>query len=608
VRRTTVSLLDVLVPGTDTDDLYERLQLLPFVDSERDGLHLHDVVQEAIAEATKAGDPTGYREYRRAAWRQLRKEVMTAGAPELWRFTADLLYLIENPVCREAFFPSSIHPLAVEPAAAEHSDSIESIARLHDGPEATDALCAWWKNAPGSFSVARDEEGTIVGFYCMFDPLSVDAVDRTKDPIFDAWMTHLEANPVPDGQVVLFIRRWLGTADGERPSGVQAACWLDIKRSYMELRPRLRRVYLTVTDFDPYAAVAAELGFQPIAEAFVDLDDTTYHSAALDFGPGSVDGWLSALIATELAIPEEEEQAAPAVSQEIPEEIPERLGHYRLMERLGAGGMGEVFVAEDTKLERRVAIKILPPQFASDPERLLRFEREAKALAALNHPNIVTIYSVEKVEGIHLLAMELVDGATLDGKIRTDGMELDDFFNLAIPLAESLAVAHNRGIIHRDLKPGNVMVSTEGRVKVLDFGLAKLRYDHALGDQERELPTEQLTSDGRILGTVTYMSPEQVKGKRLDPRSDIFSLGVVLYQMTTGSLPFKGETAAELISSILRDSPSPVTEIRHELPNHLGRIVRRCLEKDPDRRYQSALDLRNELEDLKTEILSEVVT
>ena len=600
VRRTTVSLLGSLIPGSDTEDLYAHLQTLPFVDSERDGLHRHDVGQEAIAVATKAGDPSSYREYRRAAWRQLRKEVVTAGAPDLWRLTADLLYLIENPVCREAFFPSTVHPLAVEPATPDHAEAIESIALLHDGPEATHALCSWWASCPESFSIARDTDGRIVGFYSMFDQHSVGDDERRRDPLIDAWMDHLESTPVPDGQVVLFIRRWLGIEDGEHPSGVQAACWLDIKRSYMELRPRLQRVYLTVRDFAPYAAVAQELGFNPIGEASVDFDGDTYYSAALDFGPDSVDGWLSRLIAAELGIPADE-PSAPKPS-DLPERIPERLNHYRLMRPLGAGGMGEVYLAEDTRLERKVAVKILPSHLASDPERLGRFEREAKALAALNHPNIVTIYSVEEFEGVHFLVIELVDGMTLAEKIQNTGLDLEQFFDLAVPLVDSLAVAHRNGIIHRDLKPGNVMVSYDGRVKVLDFGLAKLRRDHALAGDESEHSTEQLTAEGQIFGTVAYMSPEQVKGERLDSRSDIFALGVLLYEMATGRRPFRGDTSAELMSSILRDTPPSITEVRGELPDHLGRILRRCLEKDPNRRCQSALDLKHELGDVRSEL------
>jgi hypothetical protein len=528
---------------------------------------------------------------------------VTAGSPELWRFTADLLYLIENPVCREAFFPSTAHPLAVEPAADHDAGAIEEITRLHDGPEATDGLLAWWRASPESFAVTRDGEGATVGFYCMFDPKAVGGEERALDPLIDAWMNHLEANPVPEGQAVLFIRRWLGTEDGEHPSSVQAACWLDIKRAYMELRPRLRRVYLTVKDFAPYAPVAQELGFIPIEEATVVFGGETYYSAALDFGPASVDGWLSMLIAAELGIPVEDSSAS--APHNLPEEIPERLAHYRLLEPLGAGGMGEVYLAEDTKLGRRIAVKILPPNLAAEPERLQRFEQEARALAALNHPNIVTIYSVEESSGIHFLTIELVKGVTMAEKIPAGGMGLGPFLDLAVPLADSLAVAHQSGIIHRDLKPGNVMVGDDGRVKVLDFGLAKLRRDRAPGDEESELSTEMLTGEGRVLGTVAYMSPEQLKGERLDPRSDIFSLGVLFYEMTTGNRPFHGDTSAEIMSSILRDAPPTVTEIRNELPDHLGRILRRCLNKEPERRYQTALDLRNELEDLGDEIARE---
>jgi hypothetical protein len=599
IRRTTIPLLKALVPEADPEALFGQLQTLPFVDSERHGLHLHDVVQQAIAEAMSAGDPVAYREHRRAAWRELREELRTAGAPELWRFTADLLYLIENPVVREAFFPSAAHPLAVEPAVGDQAGAIESIARQHDGPEAAEALLAWWESAPESFAVARDADGEIAGFYCLFGPQAVGSEDRSLDPIAKAWCEDLEANPVPEGQQVLFIRRWLGVDDGERPSGVQAACWLDIKRSYMELRPRLRRVYLTVRDLEPYGAVAQELGFRPLGEAAVVLDGETYQTAVLDFGPGSVDGWVSRLIAAELGIPPEDSvTAAPHVAPEV---MPERLAHYRLIERIGAGGMGEVHLADDTKLERRVAVKILPPQFASDPERLDRFEREAKALAALNHPNIVTIFSVEEANGIHFLTMELVEGATLSEIIPAGGLALGRLFDLAVPLADSLAAAHERGVIHRDLKPANVMVSDDGRVKVLDFGLAKLRQDKALGGEAGELSTDLLTAEGRILGTVSYMSPEQVQGNPVDARSDIFSMGVVLYEMATGGRPFQGETPVELMSSILRDTPPRVTEIRGDLPSDLGRVLRRCLEKDTDRRYQTALDLRTELEDLRSE-------
>jgi serine/threonine protein kinase len=278
------------------------------------------------------------------------------------------------------------------------------------------------------------------------------------------------------------------------------------------------------------------------------------------------------------------------------------LGHYRILEKLGAGGMGEVYVAEDTKLGRRVALKVLPPEMATD-ERLMRFEREVKAVAALDHPNIVTIYSVEEAEGIHFYTMQLVKGKTLTELIPKRGLPLNKFFETAIPLTDAVSAAHGKGIIHRDLKPDNLMLSDEGRLKILDFGLAKLKQEFA---QEgiSELPTQSPTQEGRILGTVAYMSPEQAEGKSIDHRSDIFSMGIILYEMATGERPFKGETTVSILSSIVKDKPTSATEINPALPHILGRIIRRCLVKDPSRRYQTALDLRNEVEELKQEVES----
>ena len=287
-------------------------------------------------------------------------------------------------------------------------------------------------------------------------------------------------------------------------------------------------------------------------------------------------------------------------------EIGQQILHYRILHKLGEGGMGAVYLAEDTKLNRKVALKFLPAEMISDPERLKRFEREAKTVAALNHPNIVTIYSVEEQNGVPFIAMELVDGKSLTELIPEQGQTLDRIFELAIPIADAVSAAHEKGITHRDLKPGNIMVGSDGRVKVLDFGLAKLMEDPK--DQgATSLSTQTLTKTGSALGTVTYMAPEQLKGKAPDQRADIFSLGIVLYQMASGQRPFRGETSAEVISSILRDAPPPVTELKLELPSHLGRIVKRCLEKNPNRRYQTAAELRNELEELKNEIDSGTV-
>jgi TolB-like protein/Tfp pilus assembly protein PilF len=247
-----------------------------------------------------------------------------------------------------------------------------------------------------------------------------------------------------------------------------------------------------------------------------------------------------------------------------------------------------------------VALKVLPPEVTGDPERLERFRREARAAAALNHPNIITIHSVEEAGGVHFMTLELVDGVTLDTLIPAQGMRADRFFDVAVPLASAASAAHEKGIVHRDLKPTNVMVTSGGVVKVLDFGLARLsRPDAAAGIDS--LPTMTATREGHILGTVPYMSPEQVQGKPVDHRSDIFSLGIILYEMASGHRPFAGESAAALASAILRDAPPPPTERRGDLPPLLGRVIRRCLEKDPGRRYQAALDVRNELEDVRAE-------
>jgi TolB-like protein/tRNA A-37 threonylcarbamoyl transferase component Bud32/Flp pilus assembly protein TadD len=283
--------------------------------------------------------------------------------------------------------------------------------------------------------------------------------------------------------------------------------------------------------------------------------------------------------------------------------IGETLSHYRILEQLGKGGMGEVYLAEDTTLKRKVALKVLPPELATSQERLERFQREAESLASLNHPNIVTIHTVEEDGGVRFLTMEWVEGQTLADLMGKGGIPLERIFEIATPLADALAVAHSKGVVHRDLKPGNVMVTEDGRVKVLDFGLAKLLEEEP-DLVATEMATEALTREGIAMGTIPYMSPEQVQGKAVDHRSDIFSLGIVLYEMSTGKLPFEGETSADLISSILRDNPDSVTDLRLELPRHFGRIIRHCLEKDPQRRYQSALDVRNEIEGLQKEVES----
>jgi len=258
--------------------------------------------------------------------------------------------------------------------------------------------------------------------------------------------------------------------------------------------------------------------------------------------------------------------------------------------------MGEVYRATDTKLARDVALKVLPAEMAHDPERLGRFRREAKALAQLDHPNIVTIHSVEESDGIHFLTMQLVEGQPLDRLIGAGGLPFEQIVEIASALGDALAAAHEKGIVHRDLKPANVMLSNEGRVKVLDFGLAKDVRGSQLGDAT--MTSASRTEVGVVMGTPAYMSPEQTSGRPLDHRTDIFSLGVLLHEMSTGRRPFEGTSSAELVSAILRDTPPSVTDARPDLPSDLARIVRRCLEKDPRHRLQTARDVSNEFRDL----------
>jgi len=292
--------------------------------------------------------------------------------------------------------------------------------------------------------------------------------------------------------------------------------------------------------------------------------------------------------------------------------IGKTLAHYEITGLLGKGGMGEVYKAQDTKIGREVALKVLPSEMAEDPERLERFQREARAVGALNHPNVVTLFSLDEAEGQHLLVMEHVDGKSLDKIIPPQGLPLERVFEIAVPMADALAAAHDSGITHRDLKPANVMVTDDGTTKVLDFGLAKLAAETsepAPLDETATLTLDQgepLTREGTVIGTAPYMSPEQLSGKSVDHRTDIFSFGIVLYEMVVGSRPFQGESGIGLASSILKDTPASVTDVRPDLPRHLGRIISHCLEKDPQRRFQSARDIRNELEGLKSEIDSDV--
>jgi Tol biopolymer transport system component len=263
--------------------------------------------------------------------------------------------------------------------------------------------------------------------------------------------------------------------------------------------------------------------------------------------------------------------------------------------------MGVVYKAEDTKLGRTIALKVLPPERVADPSRKRRFIQEARAASALNHPNIITIHDIDEADGVHFIAMECVQGKTLDRLIARRGMRVNEALKYAVQIAAALAKAHSAGIVHRDLKPTNVMVTDDGLVKVLDFGLAKLTEPVPTSDAETAATRELATEEGTIVGTVGYMSPEQAEGKPVDARSDIFSFGSVLYEMLTGERAFRGETKASTIAAILREEPKPLSQAAQGLPRELERLVKRCLRKDPAHRFQHMDDLKVALEELKEE-------
>ena len=305
IRRTTSSLIAGLVDDVAPHEAIERLRTLPFVEVGPDGLIIHEAIQAQVSGYLRASDPVRHRQLRRAAWHVLRGEVRSAGPEQLWRYTADMLYLIENPVVREAFFPSGAQPLAVEPAKASDLPSIELISRRHDGEAGWRLMEAWWRTQPGAFSVVRDRDGSVRGFHCLLEQ-SLLMPPRVDDPVVNGWWQQVQGNPPPHGQTILGYRRWLDIEYGEAPCSTQAASWLDVKRTYMVLRPHLRRMFTVVEDPEPYLQVVLKLGFRPFDEGGASVGERHYTSVALDFGPDSVDGWLAALVADELGL-------APAV-------------------------------------------------------------------------------------------------------------------------------------------------------------------------------------------------------------------------------------------------------------------------------------------------------
>lgn len=285
----------------------------------------------------------------------------------------------------------------------------------------------------------------------------------------------------------------------------------------------------------------------------------------------------------------------------------EFIGKYRIERKIGSGGMGEVYLATDTKLDRQVALKILPQECCINDDRLSRFVLEARAVSALNHPNILTIYEIDELDDTHYIATEFIDGEMLLDRLERQELSVGEVIDIGVQIASALATAHETGIVHRDIKPGNIMIRRDGLVKVLDFGIAKLAAPETIEvDSEAETQVHFKTLEGRIVGTVGYMSPEQARGKSVDARSDIWSLGCVMYEMLTNRQAFRGDTIADVLANVINREPASILSFRKDIPPELERIVLKALNKCVDDRYSSARELADDLKNLQTRMLVEV--
>ena len=277
-----------------------------------------------------------------------------------------------------------------------------------------------------------------------------------------------------------------------------------------------------------------------------------------------------------------------------------RIGHYKLLSQIGQGGMGEVYLAHDSRLNRRVALKLLPAHFTRDEQRVRRFEQEARAASAFNHPNILVIFEIGQVEDVHFIATEFIEGQTLRQRMASAKLNAEEVLDVAVQTAGALVAAHKAGIVHRDIKPENIMLRPDGYVKVLDFGLAKLTENQRRTDDTEAVTLANVSTDaGIVMGTVSYMSPEQARGQKVDERTDIFSLGVVIYEMVAGRSPFAGETKSDVIAAILTRQPLPLTSHLKQTPEALELIVKKALVKERENRYQTAAEMLTDLRGLK---------